>query len=113
MQREIPIGLLAAHPSLKYVFVSMEYRRVAGKGAELLLWLDVAISPLYIQAGQFWCEWFIGEPCWVRFAHDFSAFNLAAFAAVEVLPARGPVQPPPGALWLLSDRPDLPVAATP
>ena len=113
MKSEVPIGLLAKSPSLEHVFVSMEYRRAKGKVFEFLVWLDVALGPRYIQAGEFWCEWFIGEPCWVRFAHDCTVFNLAAFAAVEVLPVRGPVRPPPGALWLLSARPDLPVAATP
>jgi len=100
----IPDGSLAA---------SVEYGLRADGGFELRLWMDFELAPPYVKAGEFWTEWTIGQPCWVRFVHAFTALGRAAFAAVEVLPARDPTQRPQ-ALWLLASTPPaLPSAASP
>lgn len=107
MQRDAGLGLLAGLPQLQdEIAVSVELGRRPGMPLELLLWLSPDMARRFLGAdgawSDFWCEWSFGEPCFVRFAHDCTVFNRAAFAAVEVRPARGPEPPPPGASWLLS-----------
>ena len=67
----------------------------------LLLWVPAGRERAVMEAGEFWVAAQVGEPAALRFRFAFLAFNAAAFEAVEVLPVRGPVQPPPGALWPL------------
>lgn len=105
-------GRLAPLPTVSGVCISAEHRRSAGRNLELLLWLGPEHAGPYLKAGEFWTEWHFGAPCWVRFKHELTVFNRAAFAAVEVRPAHGPELPPPGALWLLSAPPSLQPKAT-
>lgn len=105
---ELPhVGRLAMVPPLCEldVSVSVEYRRRKGAVFELLLWIGPGHCARFLEAGEFWTEWTLGEACWVRFRHEASVFNRAAFAAVEVRPARDPAQRPQGALWLPSAPP--------
>lgn len=109
MQRDIDDvaqrGRLAVVPALAEmgVLASVEYGRPVGRRFELLLWLTPPQCGRIVRAGEFWAEWHFGEPCWVRFRLDAVVFNRAAFAAVEVRPARDPAQRPQGALWLPSE----------
>lgn len=89
------------------VAATVECRRAAGRGLELLLWLEDSMARRYVAAGGFWTDMHLGEPCWVRFAFEFTAVGRSAFSAAEVLPARGQAQRPPGE-WLLASGPLVP-----
>lgn len=101
------VGQVAAIAALSQMDITagVEFSRHPGRSLELFLWLPPEIAARYIKAGEFWTDWHFGEPCWVRFALDAVVFNRAAFAAVEVRPARDPAQRPQGASWLLSSPP--------
>jgi hypothetical protein len=104
------LGRLAAVSALAEagVSASIEFRRRAGAGFELLLWLDPPRAKPYVDAVEFWSDWTLGEAaCWVRFRYETSVFNRAAFAAVEVRPAHDPALRPQGA-WLLPLVPPCP-----
>lgn len=79
------------------ISVGVELFRSPGRELELLLWL----SPSEIRSAvEFWTEWYIGQPVWIKFKRECVVLNRAVFAAVEVHPVHGPVQPPPDAWWL-------------
>lgn len=84
------------------VAVSAEYGSAAGGGFTLFIWIPPPLARRYLDAGEFWTEWVMGERVWMRFTHRVNLLGRAVFEAVETRPAHGPEPLPPGALWFLS-----------
>lgn len=113
MQREdVLVGLIARLPTLSDDSVAFNVETL-GAGFLLRAWLGPTLAGRYIEAGEFWTDWSMGEPYWVRFRFVGAVVNRAVFEAAEVRLARDPAQRPQGGLWLLSARRTQPTAATP
>lgn len=111
-EHEPTVGQLAA-PDGAGDWLAFSVSTQGLNGAELQAWLAIDFAREFAHAGGFFMQWgFGGATQWVRFEYRGAMFNRAAFAAVEVLPARDPALLPPGALWLLSEPPNLRSQAT-
>lgn len=93
------------------VSVSIEYGPTSQW--KLLLWVEGGWARRLKHDDVFWMEWHMGQPLWLRFAYSGTMLNRLVFEAVEVLPADGPAQPPPGAVWFPSTSRCLRTSATP
>lgn len=93
------------------VSVSIEYGPMGQW--KLLLWVEGSWAQRLKQDDVFWMQWHIGRPLWLRFAYSGTMLNRFVFEAVEVLPADGPAQPPPDAVWFPSTPRCLRTSAKP
>jgi hypothetical protein len=82
--------------------VSIELQRTgpAAIALEPLLWVDTRTLPPESRQ-EFWCEWRLGAPVWVRFRLVRQLFNRSVFQAVEVRLAAASEQRPQGTWWPL------------
>lgn len=82
--------------------VSIELQRPgpAATALEPLLWVDTRTLPPESRQ-EFWCEWHLGVPVWVRFRLVRKVFNRAVFQAVEVRLASASEPRPQGTWWPL------------
>jgi hypothetical protein len=90
-------GWPVVHDGVSIDLKWMESKRTA---LEPLLWVDTRTLPAESRQ-EFWCEWHLGAPVWVRFRLVRQLFNRSVFQAVEVRLATASEQRPQGTWWPL------------